>query len=201
MGEAYLAASSTAYSGEGAGIEAGEAFAGQVRQADGFVHVQDHRETDILASLDFAAHEGGFAAAAAALGNDTVEIYHSDSGDPDAPRVRTLKEEGARVLHGRALSSRWLEGQMRHGFRGGAEIAATVDTAFAFAATADAISSEGLEHLYDAYLGDPAVASFLARENGAALTAIQSRFKEAIARSLWKPRRNDLSALEAVPPL
>jgi cobaltochelatase CobN len=199
LGEAYLAASSAAYYGEGAGVAAAEAFAGRVAQADCFVHVQDHRETDVLASLDFAAHEGGFAAAAASLGNGKAETYHSDSGDPEAPRVRTLKEECARVLHGRALSPRWLEGQMRHGFRGAAEVAATVDSAFAFAAAADAVTSEGLEHLYDAYLGDPAVASFLARENGAALAAIQSRFKEAIARSLWQPRRNDLSALEGVP--
>ena len=85
---------------------------------------------------------------------------------------------------------------MRHGFRGAAEIAGTVDSAFAFAATSDAIGSAELEHLYEAYLADPAVASFLKRENGAALEAIRSRFKEAIARSLWRPRRNDLSALE-----
>ena len=50
----------------------------------------------------------------------------------------------------------------------------------------------------DAYLGDPTVATFLARENGAALEAIQSRFKDAMARSLWRPRRNDLSGLERI---
>jgi cobaltochelatase CobN len=85
---------------------------------------------------------------------------------------------------------------MRHGFAGAAEIASTVDSAYALAATAGAVSSEGFEHLYEAYLGDPAVAGFLARENGPALAAIQSRFKEAITRSLWRPRRNDLSRLE-----
>ena len=169
----------------------------RVKAAEGFVHVQDHRETDILSSLDFAAHEGGFAAAALALGNrQAPRSIMPMRRLPEAPRVRSLEEEASRVLHGRALSGRWLEGQMRHGFRGAAEIASTVDSAFAFAATAGAINSEGLEHLYEAYLGDPTVASFLARENGAALEAIQSRFKEAIARSLWKPRRNDLSGLD-----
>ncbi len=123
-------------------------------------------------------------------------VYHADAAAPQAPRVRSLAEEAARVLHGRALSGKWLEGQMRHGFRGAAEIAGTADAAFAFAATSGAIGSESLEHLYEAYLGDPTVASFLARENGAALAALQSRFKEAIERSLWKPRRNDLSGLE-----
>jgi len=196
LGESYLAASSTAYTGEGEGIFARAEFESRVKAAEGFVHVQDHRETDVLSSLDFAAHEGGFAAAAFALGNAPTAIYHADAAAPHAPRVRTLQEEATRVLHGRALSERWLEGQMRHGFAGAAGIAGTADSAFALAATAGAIGSEGLEHLYEAYLGDPTVASFLARENGAALEAIQSRFREAIARSLWRPRRNDLSGLE-----
>jgi cobaltochelatase CobN len=196
LAASYLAASGTAYTGEGKGVAARGAFERQVKEAAGFVHVQDHRETDILSSLDFAAHEGGFAAAAAALGNADAAIYHADAGDPDTPRVRTLREETARVLHGRALSSRWLAGQMRHGFAGAAEIASTVDSAYALAAAAGAVSSADFEHIYEAYLGDPTVAGFLARENGAALTAIQSRFKEAIARSLWRPLRNDLGGLE-----
>jgi cobaltochelatase CobN len=195
LGESYLAASSTAYTGEGEGHAARAAFERQVKDAEGFVHVQDHRETDVLSSLDFAAHEGGFAAAAAALGNSTAAIYHADAAEPRTPRVRTLREETARVLHGRALSCRWLDGQMRHGYRGAAEIASTADAAFAFAATAGAVGSEDFEHLYEAYLADPTVSSFLTRENGAALAAIQSRFREAIERSLWKPRRNDLSGL------
>jgi len=196
LAESYLDASSTAYTGESEGVSARAAFEQRVQAAGGFVHVQDHRETDVLSSLDFPAHEGGFAAAALALGNAKAAIYHADAAAPQAPRVRTLAEEATRVLHGRALSGKWLEGQMRHGFRGAAEIAGTAGVAFAFAATSDAIDSESLEHLYEAYLGDPTVASFLARENGAALAALQSRFKEAIERSLWKPRRNDLSGLE-----
>ncbi|MGO9173260.1 MAG: cobaltochelatase subunit CobN [Rhodomicrobium sp.] len=196
LGESYLAASSTAYTGEGEGLFARAEFESRVKAAEGFVHVQDHRETDVLSSLDFAGHEGGFAAAAFALGNATAAIYHADAAAPHAPRVRSLQEEATAVLHGRALSERWLEGQMRHGSAGAAGIAGTADSAFALAATAGAITSEGLEHLYEAYLGDPTVASFLARENGAALEAIQSRFREAIARSLWRPRRNDLSGLE-----
>ncbi len=196
LAESYLAASSTAYTGESDGVSARAAFEQRVKAAEGFVHVQDHREIDVLSSLDFPAHEGGFAAAALALGNSQAALYHADAAAPQAPRVRSLAEEANRVLHGRALSGKWIEGQMRHGFRGAAEIAGTADAAFAFAATSGAIGSEGLEHLYEAYLGDPTVASFLARENGAALSALQSRFKEAIERSLWKPRRNDLSGLE-----
>ncbi|MGQ0671490.1 MAG: cobaltochelatase subunit CobN [Hyphomicrobium sp.] len=191
LGESYLAASSHAH-GTGDGKSAPAAFADRVSTADAFVHIQDHREIDVLSGGDFAAHEGGFAAAAAATGNATVALYHGDTGTPDAPRVRTLAEECARVVHGRAASPRWIEGQMRHGFRGAAELASTVDAAFAFAATARTVDDGAFERLYEAYLGDPAVAAFVSRENPAALEAMRRRFEEAVARGLWHPRRNDV---------
>lgn len=195
LGRSYLASSQAAYRGDGL-ESSSESFERRVKSADAFVHVQDHSEIDLLTGGDFAAHEGGFAAAAAALGNDRVALYHGDTATPDAPRVRTLQEECARVIHGRAANIRWIEGQMRHGFRGGAEMAQSVDAAFAFAATARAVDNGGFERLYEAYLGDPAVAAFLARENPDAIAAMRRRFEEAIARGLWQPRRNDLGELQ-----
>ena len=56
--------------------------------------------------------------------------------DGEAPliiRLPTLREEVARVVRGRATNPGWLAGMMRHGFRGGAEIAATLDHMAAFA--------------------------------------------------------------------
>lgn len=191
LGQNYIDASSEAFRGAGSAA-AREVFTDRVRSADAFVHIQDHREIDLLTGGDFAAHEGGFAAAAASAGNARVALYHGDTGAPDTPRIRTLQEECARVVHGRAASPRWIEGQMRHGFRGAAEMAATVDAAFAFAATARAVDSGGFERLYEAYLGDPTVAAFVSRENPAAEEAMRARFEEAVARGLWQPRRNDV---------
>ncbi len=196
LGQAYLAASSTAYAGDGS-AHPDAAFADRVGTADAFVHIQDHAETDILTGLDHAAHEGGFAAAAAALGNRRAALFHAETGDPAAPQVRTLAEAATRVVHGRAASRRWIDGQMRHGFRGAAEMAATLDAAFALAATSGTVTSAGFDRLYEAYLGDPTVAAFLDQANPAARTAMRARFDEALRRGLWTPRRNDLEALRA----
>ena len=195
LGETYLANSGTIFRAEGAAQDDDGSFAERLRSADAFVHIQDHHETDLLTGGDFAAHEGGFAAAAASLGNPTVALYHGDTGNPDTPKVRTLDEECARIVSGRAVSPRWIAGQMRHGFRGAAEIAATVDAAFAFAATSRSVTSGAFEQLYDAYIGNADVAAFILRENPAAYTALCARFEEAIARRLWQPRRNDLSPI------
>src|SRR6185437_14576832 len=65
LGRSYLKSSDQAYRGEAPSTAAGDAFERRVQAADAFVHIQDHREIDLLTGGDFAAHEGGFAAAAA----------------------------------------------------------------------------------------------------------------------------------------
>ena len=123
-------------------------------------------------------------------------VYHNDHSRPETPRIRTLREEIGRVVRGRAANPRWIAGVMRHGYKGAAEIAATVDYLFAFAATARAVDDAHFEALYDAYLADDAVRGFMAEHNPAALADTSRRFLEAIDRGLWRPRRN--SAREAL---
>jgi cobaltochelatase CobN len=106
------------------------------------------------------------------------------------PRIRTLREELGRVVRGRAANPRWIAGVMRHGYKGAAEIAATVDYLFAFAATSRAVDDAHFEALYDAYLADDRVRGFMAEHNPAALVETSRRFLEAIDRGLWRPRRN-----------
>ena len=81
---------------------------------------------------------------------------------------------------------------MRHGYKGGFEIAATVDYLFAFAATTKAVKDHHFDALYDAYLGDAETRGFLETHNPAALAEIEARFAEAIERGLWHPKRNQL---------
>ncbi len=134
LAASYLAASGHAYGKDREGVADTDAFAARVAAADVFVHQQDHAETDLLDSPDYAAHEGGFAAAAASLGGSPA-LYHTDTSRPEAPRVRTVAEEVARVVRGRAANPAWIAGMMRHGYRGASEIARSVDGLHAFAAT------------------------------------------------------------------
>ena len=75
LGEAYLAATSHAYDGEGDAREAAGDFRSRVAGAEAFVHVQDLPGQDALDADAFAEHEGGFAAAAAEVGA-TPALYH-----------------------------------------------------------------------------------------------------------------------------
>ena len=197
LGETYLAASSHAYGGVSAtGQEAGAAFRDRVRDADAYVHVADLPEVDLLSSDVAAEHQGGFAAAASALGA-TPALYHADATVPGTLKVRSLTEEVARVVRARATNPRWIAGQMRHGFRGAAEIAETVDALYGFAATTDAVPSRHFDLLFDATLGDEAVRDFLTGSNPLAARSIADRFAEAATRGFWVSRRNSTAALLA----
>ena len=193
-GAAYLNATSHAYGGAlGEGTPAAAAFRTQVAAADAFVHIQDMDEQDVLDSTAFAEHEGGFAAAAKLLGNAPA-LYHADSSRSGKVKIRTLREEVARVLRARASNPKWIAGQMRHGFRGAAEIAETVDNLFAFAALAGVVENHHFDLLFDAYCDADAVRAFLLASNPEAAAAIASRLEEAQNRGFWSSRRNSVAA-------
>ncbi|MGC2409530.1 MAG: cobaltochelatase subunit CobN [Methyloceanibacter sp.] len=194
LGLDYLAASATAYGKGIDGLAHADGFTARVKGADAFLHQQDHAEIDLLDSLDYAAYEGGFAAAADRLGNAPA-LYHSDISRPEAPRVRTLVEEIARIVRGRAANPVWIEGMMRHGYRGAAEVTRSVEGLFAFAATLPARLDPQFDVLFDATLGNERVDGFLCKENPSARDAMAARFDEAIRRDLWRPRRNSVSRM------
>ncbi len=191
LGEAYLAAVTHAYGGAESAGAAGGDFRGRVSTADVLVHPQDDRERDLLDGDGVADFAGGFAAAAALLGNQP-ELYHLDTSDTAAPRARRLAEEIARVVRGRLTNPRWLSGMLAHGHRGVAEIAQGVDALFAFAATAQVVPAHLFDATHAALIADEEILSAMRQHNAAAAAAIISRLDEARARGLWQTRRNDV---------
>ena len=194
IGAAYLSAASHAYAGaEGAATETPGAFAARVAAADLLLHTSDDPGRDLLEGEADVAHVGGFAAAAAALGS-TPDLVMLDATDPQRPRARPLPQAIARIVRARAINPRFIAGMMRHGPRGAAELAETVDRLVGFMETTDAVPGDLLDLVHAAYVADPAVRAFLLAENPAAARAIADRLDAARRRGFWHPRRNDIDA-------
>ncbi len=192
--EAWLAASSWAIAADGSVAQDRAGIETRVRASDAFVHAQDLPESDLLLAADYAAHEAGFAAANRALGGRAA-LWHLDNTRPETPRARSLTEEIARVVRARLENPRWADGMMAHGFRGGAEIAATVEHLAAFAHLARAVPPHLFDAAWAATLGREAVRDFLARENPGALASLQDIFRRLREAGLWATRRNSIAAL------
>ncbi|RLQ88260.1 cobaltochelatase subunit CobN [Notoacmeibacter ruber] len=196
VGEAYLAATSYSFDHAGDALEAPDAFRERVSAADILVHVGDDAGRDLLEGNADAAHIGGFAAAAAALGK-AVDLVCLDTTDPDRPRARDVADAVARVVRGRATRPDYIQGQMRHGPRGASDFAETVDRLVAFAETTLSIDPQLIEAVCDTYVQDDAVRTFILEENPAAARAIARRLNDAIRRNLWQPRRNSTPSMLA----
>jgi cobaltochelatase CobN len=179
-----------AYGSDEAGTEAHDLFGTRLATLQAVIQNQDNREHDLLDSDDYYQFEGGMAAAAAALSGTRPTIYHNDHSRPEKPVVRSLEEEISRVMRGRVVNPKWIDGVMRHGYKGAAEIAATVDFMFAFAATTGAVKDHHFEAAYSAFLMDQRVHDFIAEKNPAALEDIKAKLMQAIERKFWTPHSN-----------
>ncbi|MFW8634468.1 cobaltochelatase subunit CobN [Cribrihabitans pelagius] len=193
-GEAWLSASSHAIDAKGAIRDAREALELRLQGADSFVHLQDLPETDVLMASDYAAHEAGFAAAMARVGQQAPALYHLDATRPDKPQARSLGEEIARVTRARAANPDWATSMMAHGFRGAAEIAATLDHMAAFAHLAQVVQPHLFDLYFEATLGREDLVAFMEDENPQALQAMRDRFRALHEAGLWVTRRNSIMA-------
>ncbi len=195
LARAYVAWGGYAY---GAGIDgeaAQEVFAARLKSVQAVLHNQDNREHDLLDSDEYYQFEGGLASAVKHLTGDAPIVYHNDHSNPELPRIRTLEEEIGRVVRGRVTNPTWIAGVMRHGYKGAAEMAATVDFMFGFAATTGAVCDAHFDAVFDAYLADPRVRAFMAESNPAALREMSERLLEAQDRHLWQSRSNSTREL------
>src|SRR5262249_15377711 len=146
IGAAYLAAASHVYRGaEGeAGAAVPDAFASRVAGADMLIHVSDDPARDLLAGAEDAPSTGAFPAAAKLLGR-AADLVMLDMTDPQRPRARPLSAALSRIVRARAVNPRFIAGQVRHGPRGAAELAETVDRLVNFAEITDAVAGELFE--------------------------------------------------------
>ncbi|WP_246786528.1 cobaltochelatase subunit CobN, partial [Rhizobium leguminosarum] len=190
LAEAYLVWGSYAYGAGEEGRAERSLFEERLRSVQAVIQNQDNREHDLLDSDDYYQFEGGMAAAAEHLTGARPSIYHNDHSRPEKPVIRSLEEEIGRVVRGRVVNPKWIAGVMRHGYKGAAEIAATVDYLFAFSATTGAVGARHFEAVYQAFVADAGVRDFMIEKNPAAYNEMKERLLEAIDHSLWTPRSN-----------
>ncbi|WNL41006.1 cobaltochelatase subunit CobN [Halomonas sp. PAMB 3264] len=197
LAEAYLGAGAYAY-GQFAdsGTAARGAFEQQLQGLDAVMQNQDNREHDILDSNSYYAFQGGMANASRALAGQAPVIYHADHANPAVPRIRTLKEELARVIRSRVLNPKWINAMREHGYKGAFEMAATVDYLFAYDATTDLVADYQYAQVSDALVLDPANQQFLRDHNPAALEEMAERLLEAAQRGMWQAPGEHGAALE-----
>lgn len=195
--EAVLLWGGWAYSPERPdGVEAVDAFRRRLAGIELVLQNQDSGEQDLFDSSDYFEFHGGLVAAVSSLSTRVPGAYVGDSSNPERPVVRTLQAEALRVYRARVVNPKWLDAIQRHGYRGGLEMAGTVDALFGFAATAGIVTDWMFEGLADTF-ADGSARRFLEQANPWALNAIVERLLEAEQRQLWTAQPETLQRLRA----
>ena len=196
--EVYLNWGGYAYSAAVQGVAARAAFADVLSSVQVATKNQDNREHDIFDSDDYLQFHGGMIATIRSLTGKNPARYFGDSSNPARPRTRDLREETRRVYRSRVVNPKWIESMKRHGYKGGLELAATVDYLFGYDATAQVLDDWMYAGVVNAYLRDEELQQFFADSNPWAWQAIAERLLEAVERGLWQdPDPFDLQLLEA----
>ena len=193
LAEAFLNWSAWRYEGgsDGSGsapIEARADRAGleqRLRGVQVVLHNQDNREHDLLDSDDYYQFQGGLSAAVETLGGQAPALWFADHSRHSRPRVHRLEKEFDKVLRSRVLNPRWIEGMQRHGYKGGFEMAASLDYLFAYDASTGRVPDWSYGRITDGWLRDAGVKAFLEQANPWALRDMAERLLEAHHRGLW----------------
>ena len=89
------------------------------------------------------------------------------------------------MFRARVANPRWIASMIRHGYKGAAELSATVDYLFGYDATTGVAEDWMYEQVAQRYLLDDDIAEFMTRSNPWAARAIAERLIEAAERGLW----------------
>lgn len=179
------------------GLESPQLLREQLSQSSLVLHTQDVAENDIFDSSEVFEYQGGLIAAIEALSGTRPRAYLGDTTSAHGAQTRTLQAQAFRVFRSRVLNPKWHAAMRNHGYRGAMEMAASVEAAFGFAATAGLLTDEMFQGMADA-LAAGENRGFLQQHNVWALNAIAQRLLEAHQRGLWSaPSEATLQELRA----
>ncbi len=186
LGEAFLNWSGWRYEGSGEAVADRAGLENRLRDVQVVLHNQDNREHDLLDSDDYYQFQGGLSAAVERVRGTAPALWFGDHARRERPRMHRLEKELDKVLRSRVLNPRWIEGMRAHGYKGGFELAASLDYLFAYDASTGRVPDWSYGAICEAWLRDTTVLAFLRAANPWALRDMAERLLEASNRGLWE---------------
>lgn len=153
-------------------------------------------EHDLLGCCCYFANHGGMTAAARKQSGTEVRTYYGDSRETTSVEVRTLGEEISRVVTGKLLNPKWIEGQKKAGYQGAGDISKRVGRVYGWDATTDAVDDRIFDDITKTFVGNEENRQFFMENNPWALEEMSRRLLEASDRGLWNPEEGLLEEIQ-----
>ena len=153
-------------------------------------------EHDLLGCCCYFANHGGMTAAARRQSGTDVRTYYGDSRETTSVEVRTLGEEINRVVTGKLLNPKWIEGQKKAGYQGAGDISKRVGRVYGWDATTDAVDDRIFDDITKTFVANEENRQFFMENNPWALEEMSRRLLEAADRGLWTPEDGLLEEIQ-----
>lgn len=188
IADVYVRWGGHAYGGKTKGKFMPKQFRKRMGSLDITIKNEDNHETNMLSSDDYNAYHGGMIAAVRAIKGSAPRSYCGDSTDRTRVVMHSVQEEAKRIFRSEAINPKFIEGMMKHGYKGAADMANMIAHSFQWDATSAVMEDWMYEKYAEKYTFDPKVQEWLRDVNPWALQRMAEILLEAEQRGLWQAK-------------
>ena len=195
IADVYVRWGGHAYGGKTRGKFLPQQFRKRMGSLDVTIKNEDNHETNMLSSDDYNAYHGGMIAAVRSIKGSAPRSYCGDSTDRSRITMHSVQEEAKRVFRSEAINPKFINGMMKHGYKGAADMANYIAHSYQWDATSDVIEDWMYEKYAEKYAFDPEVQKWMRDVNPWALQRLTEILLEASQRGLWNAKEETLNEL------
>lgn len=194
----YVRWGAHAYGGKCKGSYKPQRFERRLATLDITLQNQDQQDTNLLSTDDYNAYHGGMIAAVKHLSGKVPRSYCGDSSNRERTVLRSVQEETKRVFRSECMNPKFIEGMMKHGYKGAMDMSKYVMHSYQWDATSAVMEDWMYEGFAEKYALDPEVQAWMRDVNPWALKQMVETLLEAQQRGLWNTRDDMLEQLREV---
>ena len=196
IAEVYVRWGGHAYGGKFKGKFLPQQFRKRMGSLDVTIKNEDNHETNMLSSDDYNAYHGGMIAAVRSIKGSAPRSYCGDSTDRSKIKMYSVQEQAKRIFRSESINPKYIEGMMKHGYKGAADLANMIAHSYQWDATSAVMEDWMYEKYAEKYTFDPKVQEWLRDVNPWALQRMAEVLLEAEKRGLWNAKPETKSELQ-----
>lgn len=186
IAEVYVRWGGHAYGGKTRGAYLPQLFRRRMSTIDIAIKNEDNHDTNMLSSDDYNAYHGGMIAVVRSVRGTAPKGYAGDSTDRSRVALHSVQEQAKRIFRSEAVNPKFIEGMMKHGYKGAADMANMIAHSFQWDATSEVMEDWMYEKYAEKYAFDPKVQEWLREVNPWALQRMTEILLEAEQRGMWQ---------------
>lgn len=196
IADVYVRWGAHAYGGKTRGKYLPKQFRKRMGVLDITIKNEDNHEVNMLSSDDYNAYHGGMIAAVRSIRGSAPKSYCGDSTDRSRVTMHSLQEETKRLFRSESINPKFIEGMMKHGYKGAADMSNMVANSYQWDATSKVMEDWMYEKYAEKYVLDSKVQEWMRDVNPWALKRTTEVLLEASQRELWHAKEETLQALQ-----